>query len=343
MKDKGGMAVLTGISLFCVAVFALAGYGIFRESNPGLPVSVRQITLSPAQEPAKPSAPQESTETTALAEESGESVPAAAEPILGKIVEEFMNPFHASYESYNRVSVKNRSGYALDLQEILGTNPALKIQKNDQPQVLIVHTHTTECYMNRDADSYTEADATRSENPDENTVSIGEEFARVLRENGIATVHDPTVHDSPAYTGSYARSRQTVLRNLEEYPSIRVIIDLHRDSVSLNDTDKVKPVAEIEGQKTAQVMLVMGCGEEIAGYENWKQNFGFAAKYQQTMAVLYPGLARAICLVNCAYNQDLSPGFILLEVGTEANSHEEAVRAAQFSARALASFLNTLQ
>jgi stage II sporulation protein P len=172
--------------------------------------------------------------------------------------------------------------------------------------------------------------------------AIGKIVADKLNNAGIVTLHDTTEHDYPAYNGSYNRSGETVKKYLEKYPSIKIVIDLHRDSLAGDGTNRVKPVIEIDGKNAAQVMLVMGCGETVANHENWEKNFTFAVKFQQTMEALYPGLARQLSLVSSRYNQHLTTGSILLEVGTESSSLEEASYGVSLAANALISYLNTI-
>jgi stage II sporulation protein P len=220
-------------------------------------------------------------------------------------------------------------------------NP-IKLKKNSEVQILIMHTHTTECFLPEDRDYYTDEDLTRTRKQSENITAVGDIISEKLNKAGFKTVHDKTEHDYPEYNGSYNRSGETVKKNLEKYPSIKIVIDLHRDSIAGNGTDRVKPIVEINGKKAAQVMLVMGCGETVANHKNWEKNFTFAVKYQQTMEALYPGLARQLALVSSRYNQHLTTGSILLEVGTESNSLEEAKYGGSLAADALISYLNTL-
>ena len=217
----------------------------------------------------------------------------------------------------------------------------VKFEKNSLPQALIIHTHTSESYMSEDKDFYTEEDTSRSEDTSKNVVAVGELIANKLNSAGFVTIHDTTIHDK-SYTGSYSRSAETIKKYLNEYPSIKLVIDVHRDAVSGEDDSHIKPVININGRKSAQVMLVMCCGEGISDFDNWRENVKFALKYQQTMEVMYPSLARAMHYLSYKYNQNLSTPSILLEVGTEANSIEEALTGADFAANALVAYMNTL-
>lgn len=331
MKDKSGIFSLTLTAFLCVCLIIAGTIYVSSDSDVlNNNVSIKEYIISTPDEQA----------------ESEKDVPSsvnvsAKADAVGKVIPQFISPYN-SKTSYNRVYIKNRAGIQLDIAKYLNSSNPVKIEKNSQPQVLIMHTHTTECYLTEDRDYYTDADLTRTRDTSYNVTAIGKIIADMLGNAGIVTLHDKTEHDYPAYNGSYNRSGETVKKYLSQYPSIKIVIDLHRDSIAGNGTDRVKPVVEIDGKNAAQVMLVMGCGETVANHENWGKNFTFAVKYQQTMEVLYPGLARQLALVSSRYNQHLTTGSILLEVGTESNSFEEAAYGARLAGTALISYLNTL-
>lgn len=259
----------------------------------------------------------------------------------GSIVSEFFSPYSAN-TSYGKIYMKNSTGTDIDLEALFTEKCAFKIEKNSQPQVLIMHTHTTESYILHSSDYYTENDAARSLNETENMIAIGNIFEQKLNAAGISVLHDKTVHDYPSYSGSYTRSANTVKSDLSAYPSIKIVIDIHRDSVSRN-SDKVKPVVEINGKKAAQVMLVMGSETGgVSNFPNWRENLKLAVKFQQKTEEMYPGLARAMMLNSGKYNQNLSVGSMLLEVGTDGNTLSEAEYGAELAADALVSLLSTL-
>ena len=284
--------------------------------------------------------PEEKAEEKAEDEAIETATPGAA---VGKITDRFISPYGAN-TSYNKVYLKNNSGASIDLKALLKPDLSFKIQKNSLPQVLIMHTHTTESYMSEQRDYYVADDVARRTDINKNMAYIGNIFAEKLKSAGIGVIHDKTLHDHPSYTGSYDRSAKTVKKHLKENPSIKIVIDIHRDAISSSDKTKSRPVVEIDGQRLAQVMLVMGSQTGgISNFPEWKQNLSLAVKYQQTMEVMYPGLARAITLNSAKYNQNLTVGSILLEVGSEANTYKEAAAAAEAAATALVSLLNTQQ
>ena len=222
--------------------------------------------------------------------------------------------------------------------EIANPLPFAVELNSPEPQVLIMHTHATECYRPAEGLWYAPGDGARSTDRAANMCAVGAIMADTLNAAGIHTLHDETLNDYPSYTGSYANSRAVVQQYLAQYPSIKVVVDVHRDAIEKEDGARVAPVAEIGGRKAAQVMLICGCdnGDSVQ-LPNWRQNLRFAAAWEGAMEGLYPGLTRPVLFSYRYYNQDLTTGSLLLEVGTHGNNLNEALYAGQLAARALAS------
>lgn len=219
--------------------------------------------------------------------------------------------------------IKNNAGIDMDFDSLLEEKLPFDMQKTDSPQVLIYHTHTSESYMDEDVDYYYESYYSRTQNNDYNVTSVGEILAETLTENGITTLHDSTVHDS-TYSGSYDRSMQTIQSIMEENEDIKVVIDIHRDAIG-SDTYKVKPVFEYDGRQGAQIMVMSGCDiDGEMGFDTWKENLNFALKINNTAETMYPGMTRPLTFGYFAYNEYLCNGSLLIEVGTDANTIEEA-------------------
>lgn len=260
----------------------------------------------------------------------------------GKIISEFLSPYNAS-TSFGKIYLKNSTSQTIDIESELTQKLELSLDFSEQPEVLILHTHATEAYMREPRDYFTASDNPRSEDSSLNTLRVGEVMAQRLRENGIGVIHDTTLHDKESYTGSYDRSLDTAKEYLKKYPSIKVILDLHRDSISSGD-DKVKAVCEVGGRDAAQIMIVLGCEDGSApSHPNWRQNLRLGLRFQQALEIMYPGLARPISVVAHRYNQHLVKGAMLIEVGTEANSLDEAVYSAQLAGDTLARVLKNLE
>lgn len=270
------------------------------------------------------------------AESQTQSVETSAKDIKGKILEKYISPYNAPV-SYNKVYLKNSSGAEINIKKLLEADLSFKpVFNSDNPLVLIVHTHATESFMTEDKGYYTDSYTPRNRDNSKNMVKIGEIVASSLNEAGIKTLHSKTQHDYPEYTGSYNRSAETIRWYLKKYPSIKVVIDLHRDSISDGETDKTKLVTKIDGKKAAQVMLVMGSQTgSVTGHPNWQENLKLALRLQQNLEENYPTLARPLMLASKLYNQNLTKGSLLIEIGTDANTLSEATYSAELVANAI--------
>ena len=107
-------------------------------------------------------------------------------------------------------------------------------------------------------------------------------------------VHDVTVHDNPSYNGSYTRSEATIQKNLQQYPSIQVVLDIHRDALGNEESGKTKPVFVVDGKKAAQIMIVSGYNNSANKFPDWEYNMSFALKLQQAAENRYPGMTRPL-------------------------------------------------
>ncbi len=221
--------------------------------------------------------------------------------------------------------------------------PDLPIELNsEQPQVLIVHTHTTESYEPYSRSYYDTDFPTRTRDSDHNMIAVGEVLAQTLAANGISVLHDGTVHDYPSYTGSYDRSEVTIRAALEQYPSIKVVIDLHRDAMTEPDGTRIAPVAEIDGRNAAQFMIIAGCDDGRFNMPNYMENYMLAALIQNFSGAMYPTLARPVLFDYRNYNQHITTGSLLIEIGSHANSLDEALYCAELLGESMSKALAVL-
>ncbi|MBR2319281.1 MAG: stage II sporulation protein P [Clostridia bacterium] len=253
----------------------------------------------------------------------------------GKIREKTVN----TGDRGSGVAITNRSGTTVDIAAALAKEVTVKWQETTEPQVLILHTHTTEGYMTYEADYYNAADRHRTDDHTRNVCAAGEALRLTLAAYGITAIHDTTVHDSPIYSGAYNRSAETAAKYLEKYPSIQIVIDLHRDSIE-DGGAVVRPTATVEGKKAAQMMFVTGVVDTDAlPHPHWEQNLTLTAHWQAMLDGVSPDLMRPLNLTASRYNQHLFPGWVLVEIGAEGNTVEEAVYSAQILGRTLAELL----
>lgn len=200
--------------------------------------------------------------------------------------------------------------------------------RSEEPAVLILHTHTTESYTKQGED-YRETSSWRTLDEGYNMVSIGSLVAEILQENGIGVVHEKQLHDYPSYNSSYIRSRKSAREALEENSGIRLVLDLHRDAAG-TQTHQMRTQAVVDGEDSAQLMIVIG-----TNHEHYEENLSLGLKLHVQLENQAPGIMRPLQLRSQRFNQDLSGGALLIEVGAAGNSHKEARIAAEQLAKAI--------
>lgn len=211
------------------------------------------------------------------------------------------------------------------------------------PIVLIYHTHTTESYMPSKAYNYKPRDkAYHSDDLNFTVVKVGEILKKELENYGIKVLHDKTVHDVPTYMYSYSNSLNTVQGLLKKYPTLQILIDLHRDA-PYSDPDKSRELTtvKINGKLYSRIMLVVGT-DKMFPHPNWKENYKFALLIQEKMEELFPGLGRDIDLREQRFNQHLSKKAILVEIGSHGNTMEESIESAKAFAKVLNEVIKSL-
>lgn len=266
--------------------------------------------------------------------QEADPLPAATAQPDGIIPRTLVAGTSASYVTSGAVSIYNHTDYALDIDQLLADAPALTAG-GDGPQVLIFHSHATEAYTMSGSDVYEESDSYRTLNTEQNMVRVGAEMAQIFEQAGIQVIHDTTLYDYPSYNEAYIRSSQGVAHWLEQYPSLQLVLDVHRDALAASDGTIYKTVAGTV-DNCAQVMMVMGSDAMGQEHPNWRVNLSLAASIQKDLAEKWSTLARPLVLRTSRFNQHQSTGEILLEVGTHGNTLQEAITAARLFARTVA-------
>ena len=225
------------------------------------------------------------------------------------------------------VYVYNRSGLELDAS-VIGEGQ-VDVPLGEGPQILIIHSHGSEAYSQYDGDVYEESDPYRTTDCTHNVVKVGEEIATVFRAYGFQVLHDTNLYDYPAYNGAYDRSLAAVKQWLADYPTISIVLDVHRDALVGSDGEVYKLVSQEAGEQVAQVMLVVGSNDTGLEHPRWTDNLAFAVRLQKNLVTGYDSLARPIVLRSSRYNQQLLPGSLLVEVGGHGNTLTEAIAGAR--------------
>ncbi len=304
-----------------------------KEEGDPAPPEGASPSLSPAPTPDAASTPDEE-------QDDPQQLPAVTTAPEG-IVERTLAP--ASQEGYtvaDGVYIFNRSNLTLDAAALAAAPVTLTLEETQEPQILIMHTHATEAYTPDGTDVYVPSDNSRTLDTDCNMCRIGREMEAVFEELGLSVVHDETLYDYPHYSGAYTRSREGVESYLERYPSIKLVLDVHRDALIGEDGTVYKAVTTIDGEPTAQVLMILGSPEQ-GEHPRWMENLALAMEIQKELDAKYPTLARPITLRSGIYNQDLTTGSLLVEVGCHGNTLQEAIRGCRLFARTAGEVLLT--
>ncbi len=242
--------------------------------------------------------------------------------------------------TFENVRVKNTTDTKpLDIEKVLAQPLELSIDKS-KPAVLIFHSHTSEGYEMIERSWYACDYVARSNDENINIVRVGTEITNYLTSLGYTVIHDKTIHDDN-YGDSYPNSRKTVEKHLKEHPEIQIVLDIHRDAITQDDGTRIKPVNTIGGKKAAQLMIITGAEEgKIEDFPDWEYNLRFALQLQKKCETMFPGLMRPLLFSPRKYNMDMTRFSLLIEMGSEANTLEEACYSGRMLAAALASLMD---
>lgn len=300
------------------------------ERNPG-------ETEKPGPEPTPTGTPEPLPNAQPAPDHDDETGQPPASAVQSDVVERTLVPTSGEgYVTGAGLYLYNRTDREVDLAAALYQDlPFTLAPASEGPQILIIHTHTTEAYTPDGVDVYAPSDNnTRTLEEPYNMLRVGDEMEAVFTEMGLSVVHDRGVYDYPVYNGAYGRSGAAVEDYLEQYPTIRLVLDVHRDALVGSDGTVYKAVTTVDRVKTAQVMVVVGTDAGGSDHPGWRDNLALGAKLQKNLDILYPTLARPMALRQSAYNQALCPGSLLVEVGTHGNTLQEALAGARDFARA---------
>ena len=220
--------------------------------------------------------------------------------------------------------------YPIPLLSSAESADAVDVFGESSPSVLILHTHGTECYADApNASNY------RTDDTAQNVVAVGDALAEALSEEGISVLHCREMFDKDSFIKAYQNSARAARDYLSRYPSIRYIIDLHRDAVP--DGDGYADLStELFGEKCARLMLVIGTDEAGANHPDWQSNLRVAQAIQNSAEEKYPLLMRGINLRRASFNQQIASGYFLLEAGSCGGELSEAQKSVRLFAKAFA-------
>ncbi|MDP4118841.1 MAG: stage II sporulation protein P, partial [Bacillota bacterium] len=176
-----------------------------------------------------------------------ETAPKAEET---QTVEKNINSSSGNIALSKGITIKNQTKYSVNTKQIIGRG--IPFSFSGSPQVLILHTHGTESYTPSQQYNFKYTSNSRTTDDNYNVVRVGTELTNYLKSMGISVVHDTTLYDYPDYNSSYDNAFGGIKAMLKKYPSISVVIDLHRDAINSNSGEKIKLTGDVNGEKAAQ-------------------------------------------------------------------------------------------
>ncbi len=304
------------------------------EKPPSAPEPEKTEEKPREEEPSETEKPEQETSEPGLVYRSDTEKPETKTDEAPETAEADEKPEKGGRLSASEIEIKNKTDYSPDIEELLNSDIDLRGRT-----VLIIHSHATEAYMPSGEDDYVASDPFSTLNGEQNVVKVGEVLKAVLEARGVKVIHDTGLYDYPNYNVSYSRALTGIKTDISEFPEIGVVIDLHRDALEGKDGTVYKTVADVCGEPCAQVGFVVGTNASGLKHPNWEKNLAFALKVQYTMCDKYPSLARPIKISRYRYNQHMTEGSLILEVGCTGNSLKEAIAAVKYFGDCLADVL----
>ncbi len=272
--------------------------------------------LSPGQRNALPNREGLAKRTTHLAETAIETTVSAAQAVRPVRTETGMAyvPLSASYLRYE-------TGISL---------------RGTEPKILIYHTHTQEAYFPTEQYPYRESSRWRTSDTTRSVVAVGERLKEILeKQYGFCVIHDTTDHEPPKLASAYERSERTMRTYAERYPSIVLFIDLHRDAYG-NEPKAPTDFVTVDGTECARMMFVVGRGEAYSDKPFYQTNLALAGRITEHLNGYASNFTRPIRDKKGRYNQHVGSHCLLVEVGHNANTLEQALASMPYLAESIA-------
>lgn len=224
------------------------------------------------------------------------------------------------------------SGFTLEV-----LSESAKPDQQDTFRVLIYHTHTYEAYTATEQYPYVSSEKWRTSDPERNMVAVGAYLTQLLESAGVQVEHDVTAFEPPRLSTAYERSLEMLTRRAADGEEYDLYIDLHRDAYVENNGPNT---VEINGQSVARIMFLVGkgTGQAGAGYDirpDWESNRTIAQALTNRLNLQCEGLCRSVSVKSGRYNQHVAACCVLIEVGNNRNTLEEALSAMPFLANAI--------
>lgn len=242
-----------------------------------------------------------------------------------------------SSRSAGGLGLINETPYTPELSTLAKVDPVIdrygaleSIYGKACPAVLILHTHGTEAFADQAETGYHTTDKSRS------ILQVGKALSDVLTSEGIGVLHCTELFDEGAFDMAYYNAARYIRETLEAHPSIRYILDIHRDAITNADGIGIRPLSVEGDTEYAQLMFVVGTDHGGSGHTEWETNLALAARLQSSIHESHPTLMRDINLRSASFNAQYAPGALLIEAGAACSDLEEAVRSIRLFGEALA-------
>ncbi len=229
--------------------------------------------------------------------------------------------------------IRNETKYKIDIDKLKSEPIKFNLKKNDT-EVIIYHTHTTETYSKDENLNYEASGEFRTLDKNANVVRVGERLKECLENANVKVHHDTEYYDYPSYNLSYSKAGKAILNLTKKYTGAEIVLDIHRDALGTG-SQIYRPIVNVNGKDTAQILLVVGTCQGGLNHPNWRENLKFALKLQQIANQKYPGFCRYVSLRKERFNQQVSKGAIIVEMGATGNTIDEVLRAAELFSEVL--------
>ena len=223
--------------------------------------------------------------------------------------------------------IRNETKYKIDIDKLKSEPLKFNLKKKDT-EVIIYHTHTTETYSKDESLDYEASGEFRTLDKNANVVRVGERLKECLENANVKVYHDTEYYDYPSYNLSYSKAGKAILNLTKKYTGAKIVLDIHRDALGTGN-QIYRPIINVDGEDTAQILLVVGTNQGGLNHPNWRENLKFALKLQQKANEKYPGFCRYVSLRKERFNQQVSKGAIIVEMGATGNTMNEVLRATE--------------
>ena len=322
-KPVGRIGLTVFGFLICVSIL-IAAFAVSQVWKRGKQIDAEE----PVPEQTQTNEPSRETSSSEPTENPEESIPQNSTAVLVR--------------SYPDSGIRNETGYSLPDSSVEAGLFRDALQTGEGPVVLILHTHPQQAYLTEEANDIPNplGSSTYSTDSERNVVAVGEALCKALCKEGIPAVHAVEESVQGSSLGAYAHAAEIIAVWMERYPGIRLVIDVQRDAILDTAGNYIRPVVESDaGEKAAQIMAIVGSDAEGNDYSDWEKNYVLALALREQLNREGNVFMRSVSVRRSSYNQELSPYALLLEIGSGANTVEEACRTAERIGSALAELL----